>query len=205
MIRLGSLTDEALAVRARAGDERAFEELVCRYQRVMGAAMRRPGFGMGWEDESQEALIGLLKACRSYRPDRGRFASLAAVCIRNRIWNARTRGRLARHRIVSEAVGLDHRLGDVGGSLRDVLSMGDRDDPAVIVELREELARLAVEGERRPVPAPRRRPSRSQRRYSDRERSTVLALVADGKTLREAGAAVGARHTTVLRWLRKAA
>jgi hypothetical protein len=32
-----------------------------------------------------------------------------------------------------------------------------------------------------------------------------VALVAEGRTLREAGAAVGARHTTVMRWLRKAA
>lgn len=69
----------------RAGDDAAFEELARRYRRVIGAAIRRPGFGMGWEDEEQEALIGLFNACRAHRPDRGRFASLASVCIRNRV------------------------------------------------------------------------------------------------------------------------
>jgi len=200
-----AVTDEALAVHARDGDDRAFEELARRYERVIGAATRRSGFGMDWEDEHQEALIGLLNACRAYRPDRGRFASLASVCIRNRIWNARTRGHLPQHRIVSEAIGLDHQLGAEGRQLREYLSAGDRDDPAVVVELREELARLAVEGERRCEPAPRRPPSKPPRRYSDGEIGTALALVAEGKTLREAGAAVGAPHSTVSRWLRKAA
>jgi DNA-directed RNA polymerase specialized sigma24 family protein len=200
-----TVTDEALAARARDGDDAAFEELALRYRRVIGAAIRRPGFGMGWEDEHQEALIGLFNACRAHRPERGRFASLAAVCIRNRVRNARTRGRLPRHRIVNEAIGLDHTIGEGGPPLAERIPAGDRGDPAVVVELREELARLAVEGERRREPAPRKPPSTPPRRYSEREIGAALALVAEGKTLREAGAAVGAPHSTVSRWLRKAA
>jgi hypothetical protein len=65
--------------------------------------------------------------------------------------------------MVTEALGLDHPIGDDGPPLANR------------------------------IPA------------SDREISAALALVADGKTLREAGAAVGAPHTTVMRWLRKAA
>jgi DNA-directed RNA polymerase specialized sigma24 family protein len=199
------MSDEVLAARVRAGDDRAFEELARRYRRVIGAAIRRPGFGMGWEDEEQEALLGLFHACRAHRPDRGRFASLAAVCIRNRVRNARTRARCPAHRMVTEALGLDHPIADGGPPLADRIPAGDRGDPAVILEWREELARLAVEGERRSEPASRRRPSRPPRHYSDREVGSALALVAEGKTLREAGAAVGAKHTTVMRWLRKAA
>jgi RNA polymerase sigma factor (sigma-70 family) len=202
---LESLSDEVLASRARAGDDAAFEELARRYRRVIGAAIRRPGFGMGWDDEEQEALLGLFNACRAHHPDRGRFASLASVCIRNRIRNARTRARCPAHRMVTEALGFDHPIGDDGPPLADRIPAGDRGDPAVILEWREELARLAVEGERRREPAPRRRLSRPPRRSSDREISAALALVADGKTLREAGAAVGVPHTTVSRWLRKAA
>lgn len=198
------VTDEALAARARAGDDAAFEELARRYRRVIGAAIRRPGFGMGWEDEEQEGLIGLFNACRAHRPDRGRFASLASVCIRNRVRNARTRARCPAHRTLTEAIGLDHPIGDAGPPLADRIPAGERGDPAVIVELREELARLAVEGERRREPAPRR-PSKPRRRYSDRDIGAALALIADGRSQREAGAAVGASHSTVSRWLRKAA
>jgi RNA polymerase sigma factor (sigma-70 family) len=204
MMRPQSLTDEALAVRARGGDERAFEELVRRYWRVMRAAMRRPGFAMGWEDEGQEALLGLFHACRSYRPERGRFGPLAAVCVRNRISNARTRGRLPGHRIVSEAFGLDYQLGPDGRPLRERLPAGEQADPAVIVEWREELARLATEGERRPEPR-RAAPKRPDAGYSDSDVRTALALLADGKSQREAAAAIGASHSTVSRWLNRAA
>ena len=80
-----------------------------------------------------------------------------------------------------------------------------KDDPARIIELREELARLAVEGERRPEPRPRRKPSKPRRYYTPDEVTTALELVAGGRTLREAADAVGATHPTVLRWLRNAA
>jgi hypothetical protein len=43
------------------------------------------------------------------------------------------------------------------------------------------------------------------RRYTDAEITTALTLVAQGKSLREAGAAVGASHPTVMRWVRNAA
>jgi transposase-like protein len=41
--------------------------------------------------------------------------------------------------------------------------------------------------------------------YSDTDTTTVLELVAQGKTLREAGAAVGTSHQTVMRWIKNAA
>jgi hypothetical protein len=43
------------------------------------------------------------------------------------------------------------------------------------------------------------------RLYSDRQIERALALVAEGRCLREAGEAVGAAQTTVLRWLARAA
>ena len=43
------------------------------------------------------------------------------------------------------------------------------------------------------------------RRYTYADISKALTLVAKGKTLREAAAAVGASHPTVMQWLRNAA
>ena len=44
-----------------------------------------------------------------------------------------------------------------------------------------------------------------RRRFTDADVAVARSLVANGKTLREAGAAVGATHPTVLRWLHNAA
>jgi hypothetical protein len=51
--------------------------------------------------------------------------------------------------MVSEALGLDRPIGDGGPPLAERLRAGTHDDPAVIIELREELANVAHE---RPTP-----------------------------------------------------
>jgi RNA polymerase sigma factor (sigma-70 family) len=184
---LGRLSDEALADRARGGDE---------YARVIGAALRGPmfGFGVTFEDAYQEALIGLWRACRAHRPDRGRFATYAATCIRNKVRNARVRAQCPRHRVLSEAVGLDRATGEGGRPLADVLVAGAQRDLAVIVELREELARVA---RRRPTP---------RRSYSEGDVGKALELVREeGKSYSVAAVAVGANPSTVARWVREAA
>jgi hypothetical protein len=204
------VTDERLAILARNGDEHAFRTLANRYHRVMRAATRGRHYGMGWEDEPQEALIGLHDACRAYTPNRGRFGPFAATCIRNRILKARTRGACGAHRILNEAAPLEPATdGSDWGERREPDRIAyqlarPELDPAMIVELREDLARLARDGDRRreratPRP-PRRCPSRT--RYGTEQKQAALRLVKTGRTTREAAAAVGAAHTTVMRWHR---
>jgi hypothetical protein len=80
-------------------------------------------------------------------------------------------------------------------------------------ELRDELRQRALRVGRARLArqcahaAPVRRSSDASwpRRYSDAGIAQALELVAQGKTLREAGATVGASHATVMRWLKNVA
>jgi transposase-like protein len=192
---LRSVSDGELALRAADGDERAFVELVDRYGRVIGVTIRSTGFGGGWEDERQEALIGLLNACRAYRPGRGRFGALAAVCIRHRVWNQRTRTARRSQRILTHAVPLDAPL-EGSLPLAERVPAPGASDPALVVELRERLREHADDQ--------RARRARRPPRYTPEQIERALALVAQGKTLTEAGRAVGARYDTVGQWVKRA-
>jgi hypothetical protein len=191
---LRSLSDPALAAQAAKGDGEAFAELAHRYRRVIGVTIRSTGFGGGWEDERQEALIGLYLACRAYRPARGRFGPFATVCIRHRVWNLRARARRPSHRALTDAVAL-HESHDGSLPLTERLPASEGSDPAVVIDLREELRERAQRERARQA---RRRP-----RYTREQIDRALALVAEGKTLREAGEAVGACCDTVGKWVKR--
>ena len=62
------LSDDALAVRAQAGDLRAFNTLVERYQRaVYGLCLRMLSSPEAAEDAAQEAFLSAWRALRGYR------------------------------------------------------------------------------------------------------------------------------------------
>ena len=197
------VTDATLANRARDGDSDAFAELTRRYHGLIGHTTRQPAFGLELDDRQQEALLGLFEACHAYDPAKGRFGAIATVCVRRRVWNARLTARARKHRILTEAVGLDHPAGDdTTATIADRLPAFERDDPARICELRDELRQRAASARTRNE---LRRLAPRRRRFTDAEVAVARSLVAKGKTLREAGAAVGATHPTILRWLRNAA
>ncbi len=85
--------DEALVLRARAGESDATEELLLRYKDVVRAIARRHTFrgsGSGeTEDLVQEGMIGLYTAIDTFRADRGKtFKNFAYLCVRGRIIDA---------------------------------------------------------------------------------------------------------------------
>ena len=167
---------------------------------MIGWLTHRPHPGLEREDERQEALIGLLQACREFDPARGSFGAIATIRVRSRVSTARALAYNTRNRIVTNALRLEHRAGpdeDRMRTLADTLPAGPGADPAVVVELRDEL--------RQRVAYQRRYGEQRKRRFTDADVATALELVAQGKTLREAGAAVGASHPTVMRWVRNAA
>jgi hypothetical protein len=194
-------TDELLAQRAAKGDAEAFAELAYRYRRMIAHTTRVRVRGLERSDQWQEALLGLWEACQADDRSRGNeFGALATTCIRRRVWNARARARTGKHRVLSEAVGLDHRVGDGehAATLAERLPAPDAYDPAVVVELRDELRRLATID-----PAELRKAER--RPFTDAEKQHALTMVASGKSRREAAAAVGAGYSTLTAWLQKAA
>lgn len=85
------MTDEALALRAQAGDESATETLMLRYADLVRRRAR--GFflaGGETEDLIQEGMIGLYRAICDYKAEKNgmQFKSFAFLCITRRIIDA---------------------------------------------------------------------------------------------------------------------
>jgi hypothetical protein len=206
-----SMTDAALAALVLTGDGQAFAELAHRYREMIGFTTRNPAEGQEIDDERQEALMALLEACRLYNAARGSFSAIATVRVRSRVWNARPRARSGRNRILTDALRLERRAVDEDDSdatLADTIADREGTDPARVIELREEL-RERVIGRREDCRAKRRAhhmatytPHPRERRGRD-DPAAALALVAEGKTTRQAGAAVGVSSMTVSRWSRR--
>ena len=83
-------SDEALAVRAGAGDGAAEEELLNRYKSAVRARARKFFLEGGETDDLvQEGMIGLVSAIRDFRPDGGKtFKNFAYLCVTRRIYDA---------------------------------------------------------------------------------------------------------------------
>ena len=70
---------------AQRGDRRAEDELVRRYEPLVQHAVSRLRLPP-WcerEDLAQEARLGLVKAMREWRPERGAFPAFAQRCVKN--------------------------------------------------------------------------------------------------------------------------
>jgi RNA polymerase sporulation-specific sigma factor len=121
---LSSFTDEQLVALFQAGQAEAIDELVTRYRRVARAKARHYFvLGADIDDIEQEGLIGLYKAARDFRPDRGSFRSFADVCITRQLLTAIKAATRRKHQPLNRYVSLS------GGSV------ADHDEPDVEVHL----------------------------------------------------------------------
>ena len=137
-------TDEELCRCAAAGDPRAEEELVGRYGRLVRACAR-PLFLAGGdsEDLTQEGMLGLIAAIRSFRPDcDASFRTYAQVCVRNRLYSAVRAAQGSRHDPLNHSVSFEPPLFD--GPDAYWLSGGESPEDVIIgrEELRERLDAL---------------------------------------------------------------
>lgn len=139
-----SPADEQLVLRARAGEEAAWELLLRRHG---GLAQQRAAsyFLAGGErdDLLQEALIGLCLAVRDFDPDAGcTFRTFAGLCISRQVVTAiRAAGR-RKHAPLNDYVPL-HAPGPEGGAgLADRLPGPRTADPAEAVVHAEQVAGL---------------------------------------------------------------
>ncbi|MEZ4649869.1 MAG: sigma-70 family RNA polymerase sigma factor [Candidatus Eisenbacteria bacterium] len=103
------MTDDELMVRGAAGDDRAFQLLVERWQgRVLGYLARVLGSETEAEDVAQETFVKVYASAGSYRPD-GRFAGWLF-----RIARKQARSRLRRKKIARflPFVGSEHDVSE---------------------------------------------------------------------------------------------
>lgn len=141
--------DAELARRFQGGDREALDTLMGRYRRFARSRSRRYFIVGGDPDDlEQEALIGVYKAVRDYRPDHEvAFPAFAEVCVTRQLLSAIKAANRHKHRPLNAALSLHARreVGDDDGpSLSDRLAgPGDTDDPAERIVGDERLAVLA--------------------------------------------------------------
>lgn len=87
-MNLKNMSDEELAVKAKAGEETATNELFDRYKNAVRAKARTFYLAGGdTEDLLQEGMIGLYRAVKNFNGESS-FKSFAFLCIKRQIINA---------------------------------------------------------------------------------------------------------------------
>ena len=138
----GKQNEQPLPVRlAAAGDEEAFAVIVQRMTPLIRTQVRRCRcVGVEDEDLAQEALLALLAAVRTFRPEGGAaFTSYATTCIYNRLVSVVRRSKPRLHH--------EQPLDD-----RPDWPAGDGSDPVLRLQDREDAARLLQQLRRRLTP-----------------------------------------------------
>ena len=104
-----SLHQRALLLAARNDHHPALEELLRRYEPLIGAIVARLRLPRGCEpaDIAQEARLGLLRAIRAWQPARGPFPAFAALCARNHALRALDAAGARKHQVLNRARSLD--------------------------------------------------------------------------------------------------
>ena len=144
------MTDEELAVQARAGSAQAADLLLTRYKdTVRIKAQLYYILGADRDDVVQEGMIGLFKAIETFDPAKGAgFKSYADLCISRRILTAvRSAGR-NKNSPLNEALSLDLPLSEEADSptLGESLAAGSDADPLEQLLLRDLTRELLSEG-----------------------------------------------------------
>jgi RNA polymerase sigma factor (sigma-70 family) len=192
---LCTVSDEFLAGRVRAGDQAAFAELAQRYAPLLMKATMRAPRGVEPEDLRQDALLGLLRACKAHGPGAAPFAGYAKRGVRWRVARAIETALRHKRRVLSDAVrdGAEPSQQVIARLPASVSS-----DPAWLAEVRDEL-RVRAEQER----ACRERRRVHSRVYSPEQKEQALAMIAGGRRIKEVTFAIGAQKTTVRRWVER--
>lgn len=144
---LTELADDALAALSQGGDRRALETLIDRYRRFARAKSR--GYflvGGDADDIEQEALIGLYKAARDFRPEhQASFRAFAELCITRQIITAIKTATRQKHQPLNRYVSISGVRGsdDPGErSVEELLTLHHGPDPADRVLSGERMASL---------------------------------------------------------------
>jgi RNA polymerase sporulation-specific sigma factor len=154
---LSTLTDPELAEAAQRGDADARDLLLRRHRRLAQAKSRKYFIVGGDRDDlEQEALIGLFKAVRDYRPEHlSSFRTFAELCITRQVITAIKSATRQKHQPLNKYVSISGgRCTTEGGergerSDEEILPAVDTGDPAdMIVAVERILEMRAALGER---------------------------------------------------------
>jgi RNA polymerase sporulation-specific sigma factor len=182
---LDGLHDDDLVVLAQQGDDLAQRALIQRYRRF-ASSKGRGYFIVGGDDDdiTQEALIGLYKAIRDYRPERpSSFRAFAELCITRQLATAIKTARRQKHWPLNQYISISAEPDDAAGEPAVEHLFGDAGapDPAEHLVVREDA----------------RATGRAVAVMLSRLEVEVLRLLVEGNSYEEIGAQVGRRAKSV--------
>lgn len=132
-----TMSDDELISLARQGCEQAFSMIVRRFSPLLKkqAALFSSSQNEA-EDLTQEGMLGLFSAVRTYNKSTASFCTYVSVCVRNRMLKAVKRSGAARQIPPSEIISIDDQKNF------PVALSGCTDDPAQLIIQKEEACRL---------------------------------------------------------------
>jgi len=141
------LSDAALVLRARGGDELAFQRLADRYRGVIFRLSSQYYLqGAEPQDLRQEGMYGLYKATRDYSRNKGSFANFAELCIRRQIITAVKTATRGKHAPLNDGLSLAKPV--FGGAdtedteLQELLADPRSEEPHARLEAEGEFAQV---------------------------------------------------------------
>lgn len=104
------MTDEQLVLQFNDGDETALVELIERYKPML-SKITRSYFLIGWgpEDLMQEAMIGLVKACKGYKQTMSSFSTFAYQCITRNVQSAVKTANRKKNMVLNNSMALNNQ------------------------------------------------------------------------------------------------
>ena len=178
---LDHLPDVELVARYQAGDDDSLAALIARYRRYARSKARTYFLvGADRDDVEQEALIGLYKAARDFRPEHeSSFRAFAELCITRQIITAIKTANRQKHQALNQYV-------SISGAPADDRSGDDRGERAV--EERVHLHRPAADPADRIVAAERFGAMRQRlAEVLSGLEIEVLSLYVEGRSYQEIG------------------
>lgn len=140
----GAASDALLCEAARQGDHDAMEQLVQRHAGLVELCAR-PYFlaGADKQDLTQEGMIGLLKAIRTYNPAAATpFTAYARLCITRWIYSAIRAAASQKHEILNTSISLEKPLFDDNAEPRPQVAEPISDPESLVIGMEEYKERL---------------------------------------------------------------
>lgn len=127
-------SDEELVLLAKAGDERAFRQLLLRYCKIIKSISSKY-FIQGTElcDRIQICEVALWQAIKKYSAGRGPFGPFARLIITRKLQSAVTHSNRYKNELFNGTTSLDASMYDEGNDSLYNFIVEERSDPAVSV------------------------------------------------------------------------
>ncbi|MBM7869583.1 RNA polymerase sporulation-specific sigma factor [Clostridium pascui] len=149
LLKYKEMLDEEIVSQAKAGDSRAQEYLINKYENfVKSKAKSYFLIGADKEDIYQEGMIGLYKAIRDFKSDKlSSFKAFAELCVTRQIITAIKTATRQKHIPLNTYISLNKPIYDEESdrTLMDILSEAKVADPEELIISREEINHIQTE------------------------------------------------------------